>query len=118
MLVEKMWENIIDKELSDSAELPTNSRLVMVSNKVKGLGKIYSQAQKYFPIGNWFSYIKTCKLNLSKHFWQQFSFRLSEFIARKLELFSCLSNSEHSWVYQVLLNVGISLPKVLDVYNK
>lgn len=52
MLVEKMWENIIDKELSDSAELPTNSRLVMVSNKVKGLGKIYSQAQKYFPIGN------------------------------------------------------------------
>ena len=51
MLVEKMWDNIIDKELTDTAELPNNSRIVMISNKVKALGKVYSQAQKYFPIG-------------------------------------------------------------------
>jgi nuclear pore complex protein Nup155 len=51
MMVEKMWENIIEKELAESAELPTNSRVVMVSNKIKALGKVYSQAQKYFPIG-------------------------------------------------------------------
>ena len=51
MMVEKMWESIINKELSESADLNTNSRIVMISNKVKGLGKVYSQAQKYFPIG-------------------------------------------------------------------
>ena len=50
-LVQNLWENILDEELRKSQELPVGSRLAMLSNKVKALGKIYCQAKKYFPIG-------------------------------------------------------------------
>ncbi len=42
----------------------------------------------------------------------------TEFIIRKLELFSCQVRAEHDWVFQAFLSVGITLPKLLDTYNK
>ena len=51
MLVETMWKNIIEAELKRSEELSVNSRLAMIGNKIKALGKLYSGAQKYFPLG-------------------------------------------------------------------
>ena len=56
-LVETMWSNIIDAELKKSEEFNYNSRIVMLSNKMKELGKIYAFSQKYFPMGK---YIKMC----------------------------------------------------------
>ncbi len=42
----------------------------------------------------------------------------SEFIVRKLELFSCQVRADHGWVFQAFLSVGVPLPKLLDTYNK
>ena len=50
-LVENLWENIIEEELNNGAALPVSSRIVMVSNKIKSLGKMYATSQKYFPLG-------------------------------------------------------------------
>ena len=37
-----MWENIVDGELARTAELPVASRVAMLGNKVRGLGKVYA----------------------------------------------------------------------------
>lgn len=54
MLVETMWDNIIEAELKLSEGLPSNSRIAMISNKIKSLGKIYAGSLKYFPLGKYF----------------------------------------------------------------
>ena len=41
-----------------------------------------------------------------------------DFLVRKLEVFSSKVGAEHSWVFKSLLDVGFSLPKILDVYNR
>ena len=41
-----------------------------------------------------------------------------DFLVKKLEVFSSKVGAEHSWVFKALLDVGFSLPKVLDVYNR
>ena len=37
-----MWENIVEGELARTAELPVASRVAMMGNKVRALGKIYA----------------------------------------------------------------------------
>ena len=37
-----MWENIVDGELARTAELPVASRVAMMGNKVRALGKVYA----------------------------------------------------------------------------
>ena len=41
-----------------------------------------------------------------------------DFLVRKLEVFSSKVGAEHSWVFKALLDIGFSLPKILDVYNR
>lgn len=92
LLVETVWENILEKELRQSQDLTNSSRIPMIANKLKALGTLYaSAAQRYFPL---------------------------EFIVRKLEIFSCQIQSEHTWVFKTLLSVSIPIPKVLEVYNR
>jgi hypothetical protein len=97
MLIETMWENIIDGELARTEELPVGSKVAMMGNKMRALGKVYaasgggSSSSRYFPV---------------------------EFIVRKLELFSSRARADHTWVFSALMAVGISLPKLLDVYNR
>ena len=43
---------------------------------------------------------------------------LSEFIVKKLELFSLQINGDYEWVFKSLLSIGMALPKVFEVYNK
>ena len=52
MLAQTMWTNILDDEMNKSLSLPVQTRVVMMSNKVKTMGKIYASSQKYFPIGD------------------------------------------------------------------
>ena len=42
MLIQTMWENIIDWELAKTAELPAASRIAMMGNKIRALGKVYA----------------------------------------------------------------------------
>ena len=51
MLVENVWENIIELELGRGENLPAGSRVTMMANKVKALAKVYANSQKYFPLG-------------------------------------------------------------------
>ena len=37
-----MWENIVDGELARTAELPVASRVAMMGNRVRALGKVYA----------------------------------------------------------------------------
>lgn len=45
-------------------------------------------------------------------------FSVSEFIVKKLELYSVQIHGDYEWVFKSLLSIGIALPKVFDVYNK
>ena len=51
MLIETVWNNIIDGEMSTTAELAAHNRINMMGNKIVALGKLYSSSQKYFPLG-------------------------------------------------------------------
>ncbi len=51
MLAQTMWTNILESEMSKSLEMPPQTRVVMMSNKIKALGKLYASSQKYFPLG-------------------------------------------------------------------
>ena len=51
MLIETVWNNIIEGEMSKSAELSSPNRINIMANKIAVLGKLYSSSQKYFPLG-------------------------------------------------------------------
>ena len=55
MLIETVWNNIIEGEMSNTAELSSPNRINIMANKIAVLGKLYSSSHKYFPLGK-FSY--------------------------------------------------------------
>jgi hypothetical protein len=50
-LVEKTWSQILDGEFAKNADLPADSKVALVTNKIKALGRMYSGSLKYFPLG-------------------------------------------------------------------
>jgi len=91
MLIETVWNNIIEEEMAQTAELFPPDRIKVITNKIVALGKLYSSSQKYFPI---------------------------EYITKKLELISVQIRGPYEWVFRALVETGTSLPKVFEVYNK
>ena len=57
MLIETVWNNIIEGEMSKTAELSSPNRINIMANKIIVLGKLYSASQKYFPIGKLFNFL-------------------------------------------------------------
>ncbi|XP_074992245.1 nuclear pore complex protein Nup155-like isoform X1 [Calonectris borealis] len=55
ILVQNLWQEIIEKELSDSVSLSPTDRMQALSLKMVLLGKIYADTPHYFPLGKWFS---------------------------------------------------------------
>ena len=51
MLAQTMWTNILDSEVNKSSSMAPQTRVAMMSNKIKALGKLYASSQKYFPLG-------------------------------------------------------------------
>ena len=51
MLIETVWNNIIEGEMSKTAELSGHNRINIMANKIVVLGKLYSSSNKYFPLG-------------------------------------------------------------------
>jgi len=98
MLIATVWDEIISREISRTAEIAPHDRIRAMSIKIKSLGKLYSNSQKYFPL---------------------------EHLVRTLELFSVSldsynnsGDSSTNWVYQSMLEIGIPLPAVFEVYNR
>ena len=118
-----MWENIVDGELARTAELPVASRVAMLGNKVRGLGKVYaaggggsgSSSNRYDKFKH--EHKKNC-LDFSIVLIFPLRYFPVDFLVRKLEVFSSKVGAEHSWVFKALLDIGFSLPKILDVYNR
>lgn len=43
---------------------------------------------------------------------------LLDFIVRQLEIMSCKLQADQSLVFRAILNIGVSLEQVLDIYIK
>jgi len=91
MLVETLWQEIVQKEIEHHADSPPNTIVVHLSNRIKFLGKLYSSTTKYFPL---------------------------VFLVKLLEVRSCALNLDNKWVFTTLHSVGVSLAAILDAYDK
>ncbi|NXN93474.1 NU155 protein, partial [Rhinopomastus cyanomelas] len=94
LLVQTLWEEIIEKELSDSICLSPSDRMQALSLKMVLLGKIYAGTPRYFPLGKLY------------------------FLVQYLEQQVCNLNWEAGFVTQTMQEIGVPLPRLLEVYNK
>jgi len=84
--------NAIWSNIIDQQESSANQNKVLaLSNKMESLGKQYANSSKYFPL---------------------------EMIVRQLEIVSCKEKGNPGWVPTCLQATGVSLPRLLDVYNR
>jgi len=84
--------NTIWTNIIEQQENSTNQNKVLaLSNKMETLGRQYANSSKYFPL---------------------------ELIVRQLEVVSCRERGEAGWVPTCLQTTGVSLPRLLDVYNR
>ena len=51
MLIESMWNKILDTEIEKSGSASPQNKISILSSKLKSLGKMYASSQKYFPMG-------------------------------------------------------------------
>lgn len=91
LLVENLWQKIVDRELQSTISNTPSGRMSALGNKIKTLGRIYISSQKYFPIA---------------------------FLVKYLEFRSSTASFESSWVFTVLLSVGVTFPQLVEVYHK
>jgi len=84
--------NTIWTNIIDQMENTTShNKVLALSNKMETLGKQYANSSKYFPL---------------------------ELIVRQLEVVSCKERGDPGWVPSCLQITGVSLPRLLDVYNR
>ncbi|CAK1581968.1 unnamed protein product [Parnassius mnemosyne] len=92
LLVENIWSNILAEAEATARNLPTaDERLASVLSKLTTLGREYVNTGHCFPL---------------------------YFIVRQLEIMSCKLQAEKSMVFKAILNIGVSLEQVLDIYIK
>lgn len=91
ILVETLWERIIEKTFADLANQQESIVKLVLSNKIKSLFKVYLHHEKYFPI---------------------------EFIVRCLENKTKNPQAEHDWLVKTLLSLDFSLTYLLEIYHK
>ncbi|XP_045533770.1 nuclear pore complex protein Nup154 [Papilio machaon] len=92
LLVENIWSNILAEAEAVARNLPTpDERLASVLSKFTTLGREYVNTGHCFPL---------------------------YFIVRQLEIMSCKMQADKSMVFKAVLNIGVSLEQVLDIYIK
>ncbi|KFZ55857.1 Nuclear pore complex protein Nup155, partial [Antrostomus carolinensis] len=97
ILVQTLWQEIIEKELSNSVSLSPADRMQALSLKMVLLGKLYAGTPRYFPLGKLFSL----------HFLVQF-----------LEQQVCTLNWDVGFVTYTMQEIGVPLPRLLEVYDQ
>ncbi|NXL54435.1 NU155 protein, partial [Podilymbus podiceps] len=98
ILVQTLWQEIIEKELSDNVSLSPTDRMQALSLKMVLLGKIYAGTPRYFPLGKFFS--------------------LHNFLVQFLEQQVCTLNWDVGFVTYTMQEIGVPLPKLLEVYDQ
>lgn len=92
LLVENIWSNIISEAEHAARNLTSPDEILgSVLSKITSLGKEYINTGHCFPL---------------------------YFIVRQLETMSCKLRANHHLVYKTILNIGVSLEQVLDIYIK
>ncbi|XP_005105150.1 nuclear pore complex protein Nup155 [Aplysia californica] len=90
-LIENLWQNIICKEIGNTAQMPQGDRITSVSNRLCAIAKLYINAERYFPVA---------------------------LILRYMEQKSCELGLDHRWVFLLLLEVGVAPARLLELYDR
>ncbi|XP_038599878.1 nuclear pore complex protein Nup155 isoform X2 [Tachyglossus aculeatus] len=91
ILVQTLWQEITEKELSDSVSMSPPDRMQALSLKIVLLGKIYAGTPRFFPL---------------------------DFIVQFLEQQVCSLNWEVGFVIRAMREIGVPLPRLLEVYDQ
>lgn len=91
ILVHSLWQEIMEKELGDSVAMSGADRMRALSLKLVSLGKSYAGTPRYFPL---------------------------EFLVKFLEQEVCRLNWDVGFVTFTLQEIGVQLPRLLEVYDQ
>uniref|UniRef100_A0A8C2EBY7 Nuclear pore complex protein Nup155 n=1 Tax=Cyprinus carpio TaxID=7962 RepID=A0A8C2EBY7_CYPCA len=91
ILVHSLWQEIIEKELSDSVAMSPADRMRALSLKLVSLGKLYAGTPRYFPL---------------------------DFLVKFLEQEVCRLNWDVGFVTFTMQEIGVQLPRLLEVYDQ
>uniref|UniRef100_A0A4W4F627 Nuclear pore complex protein Nup155 n=1 Tax=Electrophorus electricus TaxID=8005 RepID=A0A4W4F627_ELEEL len=91
ILVHSLWQEIMEKELSDSVAMSPADRMRAVSLKLVSLGKLYAGTPRYFPL---------------------------EFLVKFLEQEVCKLTWDVGFVTFTMQEIGVQLPRLLEVYDQ
>ncbi|XP_026571593.1 nuclear pore complex protein Nup155 isoform X1 [Pseudonaja textilis] len=91
ILVQTLWQEIIEKALSDSLAMSAPDRMQALSLKMVTLGKIYAGTPRYFPL---------------------------DFLVQYLEQQVCSLNWDVGFVTYTMQEIGVPLPRLLEVYDQ
>ncbi|XP_054843250.1 nuclear pore complex protein Nup155 [Eublepharis macularius] len=91
ILVQTLWQEIIEKALSDSVAMSAVDRMQALSLKMVMLGKIYAGTPRYFPL---------------------------DFLVQYLEQQVCSLNWDVGFVTYTMQEIGVPLPRLLEVYDQ
>uniref|UniRef100_A0A803T7F9 Nuclear pore complex protein Nup155 n=1 Tax=Anolis carolinensis TaxID=28377 RepID=A0A803T7F9_ANOCA len=91
IMVQTLWQEIIEKALSDSVTLSAPDRMQALSLKMVTLGKIYAGTPRYFPL---------------------------DFLVQYLEQKVCSLNWDVGFVTYTMQEIGVPLPRLLEVYDQ
>ncbi|XP_028403590.1 nuclear pore complex protein Nup155-like isoform X2 [Dendronephthya gigantea] len=91
VLVEDLWNDIIDSELNRTRHSSPDDRMTALRYKFVVLGKTYVHSERYFPLS---------------------------FLVRVLEQHCCRLNWESVWVFETLLEIGVALPVLHRIYDR
>ncbi|GBM21727.1 Nuclear pore complex protein Nup155 [Araneus ventricosus] len=90
-LTESLWQNIIEKELIGTIGNLPDTRVQILQQKLISISQPYVNCDEYFPL---------------------------IFIIKFLEVKTCPLNFDPSWVFQTMLNLGVSIVELLKIYHK
>jgi len=90
-LIENLWQSIIDKEIASTSQMPGGDRIANLSSRLSTIAKLYINAERYFPVA---------------------------LIVGQMEVKSCQLNLEQRWVFLLMLSVGVSPAKLLEIYDR
>ncbi|XP_042365616.1 nuclear pore complex protein Nup155-like [Plectropomus leopardus] len=91
ILVHSLWQEIMEKELGDTVAMSPADRMRSLSLKLVSLGKIYAGTPRYFPL---------------------------EFLVKFLEQEVCRLNWDVGFVTSTMQEIGVQLPRLLEVYDQ
>uniref|UniRef100_A0A3B3CZA3 Nuclear pore complex protein Nup155 n=1 Tax=Oryzias melastigma TaxID=30732 RepID=A0A3B3CZA3_ORYME len=91
ILVHSLWQEILEKELGDSVAMSPADRMRSLNLKLVSLGKIYAGTPRYFPL---------------------------EFLVKFLEQEVCRLKWDVGFVTSTMLEIGVQLPRLLEVYDQ